>query len=353
MIDAHTNVRKLLHVDLDAFFAAVEELDHPELAGKPIAVANDHRRGILTTCNYPARAFGLHSAMPVFQAKARCPGLILMPPRFERYKAMSESVFKILRTYSRRIEPVSIDEAYLDVTSHPEDAVLIAESLRSEVLDLTGLSISVGISYNKFFAKLASDWQKPHGIFQITPDDVPDLLAPLPVRKIHGLGRTGAQALERFGITTIGDLYAVERPVLERLLGKQGDAIYRYIRGRDDRPVEVSHERKSIGMERTFSEDLTTRAALAALIPGFSKRLSDALKKRHLVARTFHLKLKTSAFKLITRSHSLPDATSDAERIEALESLMLDAVEIEAPIRLFGVSASNLSDEDVRQLRFF
>lgn len=345
--------RKILHVDLDAFFASVEELDQPELALVPMAVGGQSKRGIITTCNYKARAYGIHSAMPVFQAKQNCPDLKIVPMRRERYVEKSNEVFAVLRSYTRKLEQMSIDEAYLDISSRPEDALFIAQSLQDEVTEKTGLSISVGVSFNKFLAKLASDWKKPHGIFQITEDDIPDLLLPLPVGKIHGIGRAAERKLNSLSLYTILDLHALEESTLNTLLGKNGSDVYRFIRGIDHRPVTVNRERKSIGVERTFDHDIRSRKELTDKLDHFCNELAKDLKDKKIAAKTIHIKLKTNKFETISRSHSTDVHIQEAEDIQYIARFLFEELPLAEPIRLLGVSGSNLIEEDIHQINFF
>ncbi|MDY3052569.1 MAG: DNA polymerase IV [Ndongobacter sp.] len=351
-VKATEKQKKILHVDLDAFFASVEELDHPEWAGRPLAVGGQGPRGILSTCNYAARAFGLHSAMPSFLAKQLCPQLVLVPGRFSRYKEMSEQVLHILRSYTRTMEAVSIDEAYLDITSRPEPALFIAHAIQDEVAEQTGLSVSIGVSYNKFLAKLASEWQKPHGIFEITCDDVPRILLDLSVERIHGIGRHGTEKLKEIGIFTVRDLLVLTEEELKSLFGKQGAYIYDCIRGKDARDVHPVRPRKSIGKERTFDRDITQSEDLIGPIVEYAHAISSTLQKRALLARSVHIKLKTDSFQLITRSHQLPTWVDDPAAISEAALFLLHQLTLSQPIRLIGVSVSELISADAKQLQF-
>lgn len=345
--------RKILHVDLDAFFASVEELDNPSLKNKPMAVGGlSQTRGIVTTCNYTAREYGIHSAMPVFQALQRCPDLIIVPTRRDRYVELSKEVFKILRSYTRRLEQMSIDEAYLDISTRPESSNLIGKSIQDEVLEKTGLSLSVGISYNKFLAKLASDWKKPHGHFEIKEEDMPEILFPLPVAKVHGIGRVAEQKLNALGIYTVEDLYRFDQESLIKLFGKAGVDIYNFIRGKDDRPVETYRERKSIGIERTFEKNISVRKELEKLIDQFSVELAEDLEAKNIAARTLHLKLKSASFQTITRSHTTDAPIQEASDIQYLAHYIFDEIQLSEPVRLLGISASNLTSSHIQQLNF-
>lgn len=344
------------HVDLDAFFASVEELDDPSLKGKPMAVAGQSARGILTTCNYEARKFGLHSAMPVFQAKRLCPEVILVPVRHDRYREMSERVFAVIRSYTRRIEPMSVDEAYLDLSKRSEDRQFLAESIQQEVFEETGLSISIGISYNKFLAKLASDWNKPHGIKIITPEEVPEILLPLPLERVHGIGRVSAKKLRDLGLETIGDLHPLSSEFLQQLLGKQGAEIYQFIRGIDERTIEPERERKSLGTERTYKVDITDLDLLKEKLRDYAKELDFDLKERSIRGKTITVKIKFSDHRSITRSMTLDHATNDAGEIYHVSIHLVDQLQkeglLEQPIRLSGITLSNLVDVDISQISF-
>lgn len=352
MNDFKSSSRKILHVDLDAFFASVEELDHPEYKGKPLAVGGSSRRGILTTANYEARKYGLHSAMPVFQALRLCPDLILLPVRHGRYSEKSAEVFRILRSYTRIIEKVSIDEAYLDLTKRPEPSRFLADEIRKEIREKTGLTASVGISYNKFLAKLASDWNKPDGVFEIRPEDVPDILVDIPVKRVHGIGSAGAEKLKALGVATVGDLLLFKPAELVALFGKHGEQIWEYIRGRDMRPVSSGSRQKSIGVERTYSKDITDRDELLNHISEYSAELEKELGKIRCQAKTITLKLKSADFKTITRSHTLESPISEASDIEEVARFLFFAEGKLPPIRLLGITASQLTEDSLHQLHF-
>jgi len=251
-------MRKIIHLDMDCFYAAVEMRERPELAGQPIAVGGGARRGVVTTCNYEARKFGVHSAMPGFQARERCPQLVFLPVRFDLYRAESQKIRAILRDYTPLVEPLSLDEAYLDVTGLDRYAWDIAKEIRQRILNETGLTSSAGIAPNKMLAKIASEWRKPAGQFAITPDRVELFIRDLPVRKIWGVGPKSAGKFESQGIRTCGDLQKFTVPELTRQWGKWGGELYQLCRGRDDREVDPNQIRKSLSNECTFSNNLTT-----------------------------------------------------------------------------------------------
>ena len=244
--------RIILHVDMDAFFASVEQLDNPSLRGKPVIVGGVSERGVVSTCSYEARKYGVHSAMPGFMARSKCPMGIFLPVRYGRYKEISNKIFDIFKEITPVIEPLSIDEAFLDITDTDfKDGKRVALYIKDRVKKEIGLNLSIGISYNKFLAKLASDWNKPNGIMEIREDMIPDILLPLSISKIHGLGKKSVGKLNNMGIFTVQDLYLLPREFFHSYLGKSGIDIYNRIRGIDDREVQVTRERKSVGKERT------------------------------------------------------------------------------------------------------
>ena len=337
-------------MDLDCFFAAVEELDHPQWKGKPLAVARKSKRSIITTCNYEARKYGLYSSMPLFMAIKRCPKLHILPPRFPLYKKKSQEVFEILSSYTRKLEQTSIDEGYLDVTNRPEDALALAYLIQEEIQEKTGLSASLGVSFNKFLAKLASDWNKPHGIFQILPEDLPELLFPLSLSKIYGLGEVSTKKLQQFGLETIEDVYHLQKNQLIQLFGKQGSAIYNAIRGIDPREVTTNSKRKSLGIERTFQEDLSRKEDLKNLLESFAKQLEKDLQNKNLSCRTIQIKLKTYDFQSLTRSRSFDQPTNKAADLTYIGKSLLDEIVELGPFRLIGLSCFNLQSNHYQQL---
>lgn len=343
--------RSIIHVDMDAFFASVEQMDNPGFKGKPVIVGGVSGRGVVSTASYEARSYGVHSAMPMFQARALCPDGIFLPVRHERYKEVSNAVFEILGRYTHIIEPLSIDEAFLDVTG--QDAVRVARSIKQEVKDKTSLTISAGVSYNKFLAKLASDWNKPDGLMVITEDMVPDILRPLPVRKVYGIGEKSAFRLNSIGVYTIDDLLMLTREQLINLFGRFGSTIYDMIRGIDNRPVETVNETKSIGRETTLDKDTVDRSELKGYIRDFCEEVAQSLKRHGLYTKTVTVKYKTEDFKSYTRSRTADRFMSDEKDITGLAMAIIDSLTINEPIRLIGVSVSNLTEEAPVQLSIF
>jgi DNA polymerase-4 len=251
--------RAIIHLDMDCFYAAIEMRDRPALRGKPVGVGGARdQRGVLTTCNYEARAFGLHSAMPTFIALQRCPKLIVVPPRFDVYRKEAMVIREIMHRFTPLVETLSLDEAYLDVTEHPTPPGSLALTIRELILKKTKLTASAGIGTNKLVAKIASDLKKPNGQFEVKPENVAEFMAPLPVRKLWGIGTVAEQRLERAGVKTCGEMQRLSRAELHRLFGKFGHELYDLCRGIDNRPVEPNRERKSLSTEETFSKDLHT-----------------------------------------------------------------------------------------------
>lgn len=350
--------RKIIHIDMDAFYASVEQRDNPELRGKPIAVGHGRMRGVVATASYEARKFGVRSAMPSVTARHKCPDLIFVPPRFEVYKAVSRQIREIFARYTPLIEPLSLDEAYLDVTENIPGIPLateIAERIRAEIRSETGLTASAGISYNKFLAKIASDYRKPDGQFVVTPRIGPAFVADLPVRKFHGIGPATAEKMQALGITTGRDLAARSLPFLTEHFGKAGRFYYWIARGVDERPVRVDRARKSIGAETTFSTDLTTLEDAAAALQPLIAKVWAHCENLGLRARTATLKVKYADFHQITRSHTIASGISSSSEFEVLGAALLAAVFPSAKaVRLLGITLSSLTDSGsaAGQLRF-
>ncbi|MTK13220.1 MAG: DNA polymerase IV [Clostridiaceae bacterium] len=345
--------RVILHVDMDAFFASDEVIDNPKLKGKPVIVGGISERGVVATCSYEARKYGVRSAMPVYIAKALCPNGIYLSTRMARYKEVSEKIFQIFYKITPYVEPLSIDEAYLDITELKKDPVSVAMYIKEKVKNTTGLTISVGVSYNKFLAKLASDWNKPNGLKIIRSDMIPKILLPLPVSKIYGLGKKSAGKLNAIGIFTIEELYNLSEELLTEFFGKYGVEIYKRIRGIDNRKVVISRERKSIGRETTLRSDTNDKKELEAYIKSFCSSISKTLITKGLSGKTITLKIKTSTFENHTKNKTLPMHISKEEDIlnEALE--ILYSIDLKEKIRLIGVSVSSLEETKLQQLTLF
>jgi DNA polymerase-4 len=345
--------RYIVHVDMDAFFAAVEQRDNPDLKGKPVVVgAHPKKRGVVSTCSYEARAYGIRSAMPSRTAYRLCPHAVFLPVNMKKYRRVSSRIMEILRNVSPVMEQVSVDEAFLDVTGQAasfDSAALLARQIKERVKKATGLTASVGVADNKFLAKLASDLNKPDGLTVIRRDACREILAPLPVSKIWGVGNVAEKKLGELGIHTIGELLGIPRPLLEETFGKFGSHLYRLARGEDDSEVVTEHEAKSVSSETTFEVDVddvsTVNVALEKMCATVARRLrSDSLK-----AKTVTLKVRFQDFTTITRSRSVSSYLDDAKGIFAVASGLLAAAcevsgrgNFKRKVRLVGVAASNL-----------
>lgn len=313
MTKAHPTAMKVIHLDMDCFYAAVEMRERPELAGLPVAVGGGSRRGVVTTCNYEARQFGVRSAMPGFLARERCPGLVFLPVRFDLYRAESAKIRQLLHRYTDLVEPLSLDEAYLDVTASNRYAWDIAKEIRKAIFEETRLTASAGIAPNKMLAKIASDWRKPDGQFAITPDQIDAFMRDLPLRKIWGIGPKSAEKFARQGFHTCGDIQRLSLADLIRKAGNWGHELYHLCRGRDDRPVEPNRIRKSLSTECTYLENLSTAAdcrhAMDALV---SELLEDVRAKA--ADRRIHkafVKIKFANFSHTTREGIHPNPTHE------------------------------------------
>jgi DNA polymerase-4 len=309
--------RKIIHIDMDAFYASVEQRDNPELRGKPVAVGGARERGVVAAASYEARKFGVHSAMPSVVAKRKCPELIFVSPRFDVYKAVSLQIHEVFAEYTPIIEPLSLDEAYLDVTENLKgilSATKIAEEIRARIRTETALTASAGVSYNKFLAKLASDHRKPDGLFVITPAIGPEFVETLPVRKFHGVGPARAKKMEGLGIRTGRDLRAQALDFLQHHFGKAGSYYYWAARGIDERPVRADRIRKSVGAENTFAADLFAYEAARDALREIVEKVWGYRKRSGIRGRTVTLKVKFSNFSADHTKPHRPDADRDPER---------------------------------------
>lgn len=343
----------ILHVDCDAFFASCEELRNPGLKNRPLAVGGLTNKSIITTANYKAREFGLHSAMPVFMARDLCPGLILLPVDRAYYSKKSKEIFTLIQSYSLNFEQVSIDEAYLEIEpKYLEEGLLFAKTLQKDILEKTGIGVSIGLSYNKFLAKIGSDWNKPHGIKIIQRKEVPDILLDLDINKVHGLGKVGEERLKSFGVYKISDLLKLDEAFLVDLFGKQGSFIYHSIRGEDKRKVGQREERKSLGREVTFRKNTRDEEELLSYLKDLSLEVEEDLALRNLQGLTVSLKLKDEDFKNHTRSLTLQEPIYRARDIYKNEKDLLESIKLDKKIRLIGVSLSKLSEKNQSQLSF-
>jgi DNA polymerase-4 len=342
-------MRKIIHIDMDAFFASVEQLDNPKLRGRPVAVGGSGERHVVAAASYEARKFGVHSAMPSVTAKKICPDLIFVKHRFDRYQEISQKIFDIFKEYTNMVEPLSIDEAFLDVTTDKKrigSATLIARSIKKEIINKTGLTASAGISVNKFLAKIASDIDKPDGLFIIPPEKAEKFIEELPVEKFYGIGKVTAGKMHRLGIHFGSDLKKWDLLSLIRNFGKAGKFYYDIARGIDERPVEQVTERKSIGTELTYEKDLTTRFEIIAELYKVEKELMDRLEHAGTTGKTVTVKVKFADFRQMTRSRTLPDYIRNFETLHNEVTDIRKSMNLEGNrIRLLGVTISHLETE--------
>ncbi len=343
-------LRKIIHVDMDAFFASVEQRDDPELRGKPVAVGGSSRRGVVAAASYEARVFGVRSAMPSVTAARRCPDLIFVKSRFDVYREVSGQIRAIFQRFTDAIEPLSLDEAYLDVTEDKQgigSAVKIAKAIRAAIREETGLTASAGVSYNKFIAKLASDQNKPDGLCVILPEQGPDFVASLPVKRFHGVGPKTNEKMARLGIHTGADLREKDAAWLTTYFGSWGGGLYRMARGIDHRPVRSSRIRKSLGGERTYSEDKWSEEDLREALDGIVEIVWDRIAKRQVRGRTVTLKVKFADFRQITRARSIEHAVASREEFAAVgHGLLTDILPVENGVRLLGLTLGSLEHDE-------
>jgi DNA polymerase IV len=340
-------LRKIIHIDMDAFYASVEQRDNPELRGMPVAVGGSQARGVVAAASYEARKFGVHSAMPSVIAQRKCPDLVFVKPRFDVYKAVSLQIRSIFAEYTPIIEPLSLDEAYLDVTENLKgiaSATWIAEEIRARIRTETDLTASAGVSYNKFLAKLASDYRKPDGLFVITPEMGPAFVEALPVRKFYGVGPATARKMEQVGIKTGLDLKAQTLDFLERHFGKAGSYYYWAARGIDHRRVRADRIRKSIGAENTFAVDLVSYEAARDQLQDIIDKVWSYCERSATRGRTLTLKVKFANFRQITRSRTGQVSIATRGELEQLSNALLEPLfPVAKGIRLLGISLSSLA----------
>jgi len=355
--------RTILHADMDAFYAAVEARANPEIADQPIVVGADPRggrgRGVVAACNYEARKYGIHSAMPISEAYRRSPRAVYLQPRMRLYAEVSERIMQIFETYTELVEKLSIDEAFLDVTASTRlfgDAVTIARNIKTQVGEQEKLTVSIGVAPNKFLAKLASDLEKPDGLVVVEPGKEKEFLHPLPVERLWGVGEKTARRLHSLGMQTIGDIAAATLSLLDRHLGHAHAAhLQRLANGEDDRPVEPGRERKQIGRETTFMTDTDDREFVRRTLLGLTEEVTARLRRRHMAARTVTVKLRLVPFETHTRQKTLDAPVSTTDAIYPVARELLEAADPEdRPIRLIGISVSGLHDQPPeRQLALF
>ena len=338
-------MRWVMHVDMDAFFASVEQLDNPQYRGKPLIVGGKSHRGVVSTCSYEAREYGVHSAMPIVQAKRLCPNGIFVSGRMGRYVEVSQQMMKIFAEFSPCVEPLSIDEAFLDLSGMEHlvgDITLLGRKIKMRIKEVTGLTASVGLAPNRFLAKLGSDLRKPDGLVIISAHNAKEFIAPLPVNKIFGIGKKANEALQKIGIITIGQLAACDELYLKNILGNNTALVQNLARGIDDRPVENTREAKSIGKETTYMEDLLTQEKYHDALWDLSQQVGWRVRNICLAGRTVTLKVKYRSFKSVTRSITTEVPVSADEDIFALVEKLIGQIKWAEPVRLLGVSVSKL-----------
>ena len=351
------SIRKIIHIDMDAFYASVEQRDRPELKGKPVIVGGDPQsRGVVAACSYEARQFGIHSAMASSTAYRLCPDAVFVRPRFDMYRAVSVQIREIFCEYTDLVEPLSLDEAFLDVTENfmnMASATLIAREIKKKIFNRTGkLTASAGVSFNKFIAKVASDMNKPDGITVITPEMADEFIDELPIRKFFGVGKVTEEKMLNVGIKTGADLKRYKKEQLVQLFGKSGNYFYSIAHGMDDRPVEPNRIRKSIGKETTLIEDIDDTNRMFEILENIADRLENSLIKREAKGRTITLKLKYFDFQSITRSVTIDGpADSAAVIMEYVRPLLSKTEADKKKVRLLGISISNFDDQETNSAK--
>lgn len=340
--------RKIIHIDMDAFYASVEQMDNPELRGKPLAVGGSENRGVVAAASYEARKFGVRSAISGVLAKKYCPDIIFVRPRFDRYKEISSKIHKIFNEYTDLVEPLSLDEAYLDVTHNKKgnpSASLLAEEIRMRIFNEVGLTASAGISINKFVAKIASDYNKPNGQKTVNPDEVEAFLEDLPIRKFYGVGKVTTEKMYQLGIFTGTDLKSKSLEFLEKHFGKSGAFYYHVVRGIHNSEVKSSRITKSVAAEHTFDVNLSSEIFMIEQLEGIAASLEKRLERHKLSGKTITLKIKYSDFSQQTRSKTLPYFISDKKLIMENIQELLYQEKMKDSVRLLGISLSNLNNE--------
>ena len=352
-------IRKIIHIDMDAFYASVEQLDRPELKGKPIAVGGSEVRGVVSAASYEARKFGVKSAMSGVQAARLCPQLIFVRPRFDRYKEISKQIRAVFLEYTDLVEPLSLDEAYLDVTENKKgnpSATLIAKEIRQKIFEKTGLTASAGISVNKFVAKIASDYNKPNGQKTVNPDEVEAFIEVLDVKKFYGIGKVTAEKMYQLGIYTGLDIKNKTLEYLEQHFGNSGQAFYNLSRGISYSQVKPNRQMKSIGAERTFNENLSSEIYMEERLENIASEIERRIKKYNISGKTITLKIKYSDFTQQTRSKTLPYFIADKSLIFETAKELLYQERLKDSVRLLGISLNNLNTNQkkniVVQLKF-
>lgn len=343
--------RAIIHIDMDAFYASVEQRDNPELKGKPVIIGGSvESRGVVSTASYEARKYGVHSAMPMAEAHRLCPDGVYLPVDMQKYRLVSHQIMDIFHRFTPEVEAISLDEAFLDVTASQKlfgTAEEIGREIKRLIKTELNLTASVGLSYNKFLAKLASDMDKPDGFYQIGPEELESKVWPLPVRRMMGVGGKTAQLLEGMGVRTIGQLAKMNMGLLEHILGKQGIMMYEVANGVDNRMVEPVRESKSVGRETTFPKDISERYVLETILFTLADDVCHTLRATNLKGRTVSIKIRYPDFRSITRAQTLDGYTSSFEPVfEAVKQLMEHNYKDGTPVRLIGVTVSGLKKDD-------
>lgn len=358
MLEINSN-RKIIHIDMDAFYASVEQMDYPELRGKPIAVGGSENRGVVAAASYEARKFGVRSAISGVLAKKNCPELIFVKPRFDRYKEISKKIHKIFHDYTDLVEPLSLDEAYLDVTHNKKgnpSATLLAQEIRMRILNEVGLTASAGISVNKFVAKIASDYNKPNGQKTVNPEEVISFLEELPIRKFYGVGKVTTEKMYQLGIFTGLELKSKSLDFLTTHFGKSGAFYYHVVRGIHNSEVKPDRITKSVAAEHTFDTNLSSEIFMLEQLDNIATNLERRLKKHNIAGKTVTLKIKYSDFSQQTRSKTVPYFIADKGLILENVKELLYQERMKDSVRLLGISLSNLNTEQkktvVVQLQF-
>ena len=344
-------MRKIVHVDMDAFYASVEQRDDAQLRGKPVVVAWRGKRSVVCAASYEARRFGIRSAMPAVHAERLCPDAVFVPPDFTRYRAVSRLVLEIFKSHTDLVEPLSLDEAYLDVTENKTGlptATRVASAIRKQIREELHLTASAGVAPNKFLAKIASDWRKPDGLFVIQPDEVATFLPPLPVGRIPGVGKVTESRLAKLRILTVGDLQGMELSALESAFGSHGLRLYQLARGIDENPVVPDRPTQSVSAEDTFERDVPL-SEIEPMIRRLAEKTWAASRKESRIARTVVLKLKTSEFKILTRSHTSPHPPSTCDELTNIALSLRERISLSPRqlFRLVGVGLSNFHETEV------
>lgn len=352
------NIRAIIHIDMDAFYASVEQKDHPELKGKPVIVGGSPTsRGVVCSASYEARRYGIHSAMPCAKAYRILSNAVFVQPHFQRYEEISREMMCIFHQYTNDVEPLSLDEAYLDVTESPflkTTVTNLAREIKEKIFLQTGLTASAGVGPNKFIAKLASDYRKPNGLVVVKPPEVKNFITPLPIGKMWGVGEVTEKHFKSLGIQTIGDIRKLSLKKMLDEFGKSGFFYYKLAQGEDDRRIEASSEYKSIGQETTFEKDTLDMDFMKEILKGLSQTVAERLVSNEIKAHTVTLKVKYHDFKLVTRSRTLPSPVQkNSDIMNTIEGLLTKTQAGQKEIRLLGISVSNFSPKDSLQLLLF